>query len=98
MRPNAIVVIAPSADDHLSFHKAVEDLQLQALVLELCSEMGALLQVSAMLVPCTTGTLIWRSVAMICSELNLSFSVLSSLVAGQFSQSTCSGATLTVRG
>ncbi len=68
------------------------------LVLYLCSEVAISLQVSAMLVPCTIGILIWRSVAMICSELNLSFSVLSSLVAGQFSQSTCSGATLTVRG
>src|SRR5918998_1004084 len=35
MRPHAVVVVPPGADDHLSFLEAVEDLQLQALVLEL---------------------------------------------------------------
>ncbi len=48
---HAVVVIAPGADDHLSFFQAGEDLQLQVLVLEFCSEMAASLQASATLLP-----------------------------------------------
>src|SRR5919112_3692695 len=93
MRPHAVVVIAPGADDHLSFFEAVEDLQLQALVPELCSEMPASLQASAMLLPWASCTSIWRNLAMICSELNLFFGMGGSLVPGQFSQSTWSNST-----
>src|SRR5919107_4952000 len=93
MRPHAVVVIAPGADDHLSFLEAVEDHQLQALVPELCSEMAASLQASAMLLPCARCTSIWRNVAMICSGLNLFFGMGGSLASGRSSQSTWSNST-----
>src|SRR5918997_465211 len=93
MRPHTVVVIAPRADDHLSFLEAVEDLQLQALVPELCSEMAASLQARAMLLPCASCTSIWRSLAMICSGLNLFFGMGGSLVPGQLSPSTWSNST-----
>src|ERR671913_2259075 len=86
MRPHAVVVVPPGADDHLSFFEAVEDLQLQALVPELCSEMAASLQASAILLPWASCTSIWRNVAMICSGLNLFFGMGGSLVPGQLSQ------------
>src|ERR687890_2867388 len=92
MRPHAVVVIAPGADDHLSFLEAVEDLQLQALVPELCSEMAASLQASATLLPWASCTSIWRSLAIICSGVNL-FGMGVSLVPGQLSQSTWSNST-----
>src|SRR5918997_2549926 len=92
MRPHTVVVIAPRADDHLSFLEAVEDLQLQALVPELCSEMAASLQARAMLLPCASCTSIWRSLAIICSGVNL-FGMDVSLVPGQFSQATWSNST-----
>ncbi len=41
----------PGANDHLSFFQAVEDLQLETLVLQICSEMAASLPASAMLLP-----------------------------------------------
>src|SRR5918993_21342 len=87
------VVIAPGADDDLSFLEAVEDLQLQALVLELCSEMAASLQASATPLPWASCTSIWRSLAIICSELNLFFGMGASLVPGQLSQAAWSNAT-----
>src|SRR5918993_247247 len=93
MRPHAVVVIAPGADDHLSFFQTVEDLQLQALVPEFCSEMAASLQARAMLLPCASCTSIWRSLAMICSGLNLFFGIGGSLVPGQLSPSTWSNST-----
>jgi hypothetical protein len=34
MRPHRIVVVSPDADDHIDLFQTVEDLQLQALVLE----------------------------------------------------------------
>ena len=79
MRPHPIVVIAPGSDHDLSLLEAVEDLQLQALVPEFCSEMAASLQASAMLLPWASCTSIWRSFAMICSELNLFFGMGGSL-------------------
>ncbi len=51
MRPHLIVVIAPGSDYDLRFSQAVEDLLLEALVLEFCSEMPASLQASARLIP-----------------------------------------------
>ena len=88
MGPHLVVVIAPGADDDLSFFQAVEDLQLQALIPELCSEMVASLQASAMLLPWANWTSIWQNVAIICSELNLFFGMAGSLGLGQSSQST----------
>src|SRR5918997_7058448 len=88
MRPHTIVVVLPSAEDHLGLLEAVEDLQLQALVPELCSEMAASLQASAMLLPWASCTSIWRSLAITCSELNLFFGMDVSLVPGQLSQAT----------
>src|SRR5829696_9066360 len=93
MRPHAVVVIAPGADDHLSLFQAVDDLQLQALVPELCSEMAASLQASEMLLPWASCTSIWRNVAIICSGLNLFFGMGGSLVPGQLSQATRSNST-----
>ncbi len=71
MGTQAVVVISPSADHDLGLCQAVEDLQLQALIPERCSEMAASLQASAMLLPWANCASIWHSVAMICSELNL---------------------------
>ena len=82
MRPHAVVVIAPGADDDLSFLETVEDLQLQALVPEFCSETAASLQASAMLLPWASCTSIWRNFAIICSELNLFFGMGGSVVPG----------------
>src|SRR5918998_201056 len=93
MRPHAVVVVLPSANDHLGLLEAVEDLQLQALVPELCSEMAASLQASATLLPWASCTSIWRNVAMICSGVNLFFGMGVSLVPGQSSQSTWSNST-----
>jgi hypothetical protein len=86
-------VIPPGTDDDLSFFQPAEDLQLQALVSEFYSEMVASLQASAMLLPWASCTSIWRSLAMICSELNLFFGILGSVVPGQFSRSTWSNST-----
>jgi hypothetical protein len=86
--PHAVAVIAPGTDHDLTLFQAVEDLQLQALIPELCSELATSLQASAMLLPWASCTSIWRGFAMICSELNLFFGVDSSLVPGQISQST----------
>ena len=88
MGPHAVVVIALGADDHLGLIHAVEDLQLQALVPELCSEMAASLQASAMLLPWASCTLIRRNVTIACSGLNLLFGMGNSLVPGYPSQST----------
>src|SRR3712207_7754271 len=93
MRPHAIVMIPPGTHHHLSFSQAVEDLQLQALVPELCSEMAASLQASAMLLPWASCTSIWRNVAITCSGLNLFFGMAVSLVPGQSSPSTWSNST-----
>jgi hypothetical protein len=43
--------------------------------------------------PWASCTSIWRSLAMICSELNLFFGMRASLALGQFSQSTWSNST-----
>jgi hypothetical protein len=86
-------VIAPGADHDLSLFQAVEDFQLEALIPELCSEIPASLQASAVLLPWARCTSIWRNFAMICSELNLFFGMGGSLVPGQFSQSTWSSST-----
>jgi hypothetical protein len=55
--------------------------------------MAASFQASAMLLPRASCTSIWRNLAMICSELNLFFGTLNSLVPGEFSQSTWSNST-----
>jgi hypothetical protein len=46
-----------------------------------------------MLLPWASCTSIWRNLGMICSELNLFFALLSSLVPGQFSPSPWSNST-----
>ena len=58
-----IQVVSPGRDHDLRLPQAVEDLPLQALVLELCSEISASLQARAMLLPCTSCTSICRSFA-----------------------------------
>ena len=88
-----MIVIAPSPNDHLSLLEAIEELQLQALIPELCSEMAASLQASAMLLPWASCTSIWRSLAMIYSGVNLFFGMGFSLVPNQSSQSTWSNST-----
>jgi hypothetical protein len=75
-------MISPRSSDHLGFFEIVEDLELQALVLELCSETAASLQANAMRAPWANCTSIWRNVAIICSGLNLFFGMGDSLVSG----------------
>ena len=74
------------ADHHLSLLEAVEDLQLQALIPELCSEMAASLQAGALLLPWANCTSIWRNMAMICSGLNLLFGIVGAGLLGATSR------------
>lgn len=83
---HTIAVVLPSPNDHLGFLKAVEDLQLQAPVLEFRSEMGASSQAGAMLLPRANRTSIWRTMAIIGSGLNLFSGVGVYFVPGQLSQ------------
>lgn len=83
---HTIAVVLPSPNDHLGFLKAVEDLQLQAPVLEFRSEMGASSQAGAMLLPRANRTSIRRTMAIVGSGLHLFSGVGVSLVSGQLSQ------------
>src|SRR3954451_19077928 len=69
VRPNPIVVVAPGADHDPSLPETVEDLQLQALVPEFCSERPPSWQARARLMPWASCPSIWRSFAMIGSGL-----------------------------
>src|ERR671916_548812 len=89
MGSHPVVVLAPCPDHDLCLPQAVEDLELQALVLELCSESSASLQASARLLPCAICTSICRSFATICSALQfLRLAIRGSFGSGQLSQST----------
>src|SRR5215213_638528 len=69
--PPPVGVIRPGPDHDLSLFQAVEDLPLQALVPEFCSERPASLQASARLFPCAICTAIWRSLTTLCSGLTV---------------------------
>src|SRR5215212_5863498 len=89
VRPHPIVVVLPCSDHDLRLAQAVEDLPLQALVLELCSEISASLQASARLLPCAICTSICRKLATICSALQFfRLAIPGSFGSGQLSQST----------
>jgi hypothetical protein len=86
MRSHAVIVNLTSPNDDLSCLEAVEDFQLQVLIPALYSEMTASLQASATLLPRGSCTSMWRSLAIICSGVNLLFGMGGSLVPGQSSQ------------
>src|ERR687889_133082 len=89
MRLHPIVMDFPCSDHDLCLPQAVEDLELQALVLELCSEISASLQASVRLLPCAIWISICRSFATICSALQfLRLAISGSFGSGQLSQST----------
>ena len=71
MRPDAVVGVLPQTDHDPRLVERGEDLLLQALVLQLCSEMSASLQASAKLFPCAVSTSIGRNSRTTCSALGL---------------------------
>jgi hypothetical protein len=67
MRPDRVVVLAPSLDQHLRLAQAVEDLTIEQLVPELTSLTPSALTTSATLLPWPSSTSASRSLAMISS-------------------------------
>jgi hypothetical protein len=82
-------VVFPCCNHDLRLPQAVKDLALEALVLELCSEISASLQASAKLLPWAIWISICRSFATICSALQFfRLAISGSLGSDQLSQST----------
>ncbi len=80
---HTIAAVLPSPNDHLGFSEAVEDLQPRAPVPEFRSEMPASSQAGARQEHRADRTSIWRTMAIICSGLNLFSGMGVSLVPGQ---------------
>jgi hypothetical protein len=68
--PDAVVVAAPSLDQHLGLLEAVEDLAVEELVPELCSDTPIRRQISPTVLPCAKSTSASRRWLMICSTEN----------------------------
>src|ERR671920_1343882 len=71
VRPDRIVVPAPTLDDDLGFLERREDLAVEQLVAELTSGTPIARIASATACPCETSTSTWRSLATISSGLCL---------------------------
>ena len=75
MRPNGVVVPAPSLDEHLSLLERVEDLAVEQLVSELCSDMPIRRQISPTVIPWLKRTSASRRWPMICSTEKRLFAI-----------------------
>jgi len=67
---DAVVVAAPLLDQNLSLLETVEDLAVQELVPELCSDIPMRRQISPTVFPCASSTSASRRRWMICSNEN----------------------------
>ena len=81
-----VIVLTPLLDHDPYLLHAVEDLAVEQLVSELCSEISASLRVSATGFPCDISTSTCHEFLTICSGVNVRLAIPSSFCPSQLSQ------------